>query len=181
MPGADANPKLLLMGRIGAAHGIKGEVRIQSFTEDPLALKDYGPLATNRPGLTISIESARTSTNVLVARLKGVSTREAAEKLNGTELFIDRALLPPTEDDDDFYHADLIGLEARLADGTTLGEVIALPNFGAGDLIEVRNARSGDTFLYPFTRAVVPHIHLKDGYLVIDVPVDAEPGDEDPD
>ena len=91
MPTA-APPRKLLMGRIGAAHGIKGEVRIQSFTEDPLALLDYGPLATNKPGLTIEILEARTTTNVLVARLKGVGDRNAAEKLNGVELFIDRAL-----------------------------------------------------------------------------------------
>ncbi len=169
------------MGRIGAAHGIKGEVRILSFTEDPLALKDYGPLETNRPGLVIEIESARATTNVLVARLKGITDRNAAEKLNGVELFVDRDRLPATEDDDDFYHADLIGLEARLVDGTTLGKVTAIPNYGASDLIEVRDERTGDTYLYPFTKAVVPEVKLAEGYLVIDVPVDAEPGEEEPD
>lgn len=172
---------LLLMGRIGSAHGIKGEVRIQSFTEDPLALVDYSPLATNRPGLSITILSARTNTNVLVAKLEGVNNRDAAEKLNGVELYVDRELLPETEDEDDFYHADLIGLDARLADGAMLGEVIAVPNFGAGDLIEIRDPRSGDTYLYPFTRKVVPEVHLKQGYLVIEVPVETEPGDEEPD
>lgn len=172
---------LLLMGRIGSAHGIKGEVRIQSFTEDPLALADYGPLATNKPGLTITILSARTNTNVLVAKLEGVHDRSAAEKLNGVGLYVDRELLPPPEDEDDFYHADLIGLSARLGDGTELGEVIAVPNFGAGDLIEIRDPRNGDTYLYPFTRKVVPEIHLKDGYLVIEVPIETEPGDEEPD
>lgn len=169
------------MGRIGSAHGLKGEVRIQSFTEDPLALADYGPLATNKPGLTVTILSARTSTNVLIARLEGVNDRTAAEKLNGVELYVDRALLPETEDEDDFYHADLIGLEARLDSGAVLGEVIAVPNFGAGDLIEIRDPRSGDTYLYPFTRKVVPEVHPEDGYLVIEVPVEAEPGDEEPD
>ena len=124
---------------------------------------DYGPLATNRPGLTIEIVSARTTTNVLVARLKGVNDRNAAEKLNGVELFVDRDRLPPTDDDDDFYHADLIGLDARLADGTVLGKVSAVPNFGAGDLIEVSDAQTGDTYLYPFTRAVVPEIHVEGG------------------
>src|SRR5688500_4453383 len=108
------------MGRIGAAHGIKGEVRIQSFTENPLAIMDYGPLATNKPGLVIEILEARTTTNVLVARLKGVPDRNAAEKLNGTELYVDRDLLPQIEDEDDFYHADLVGLDARLADGQSL-------------------------------------------------------------
>lgn len=181
MPGAGAGSQKLLVGRIGAAHGIKGEVRIQSFTEDPMALLRYSPLSTNRPGLSITILSARTTTNVLVARLEGIADRTAAEKLNGVELYVDRSLLPEPEDDDDFYHADLIGLEARLADGTVLGEVSAVPNFGAGDLIEVRDRRSGDTFLYPFTRRVVPEVRIRDGYLVIEVPLETELGEEEPD
>lgn len=181
MAEAGDNANKLLMGRIGAAHGIKGEVRIQSFTEDPLALASYGPLATNKPGLTIKILSARTTTNVLVARLEGVNDRTAAEKLNGVELYVERGLLPDPDDEDDFYHADLLGLRAQLADGTLLGNVSAIPNFGAGDLIEVRDARSGDTFLFPFTKAVVPEVKLKDGYLIIDPPIEAEPGEEDPD
>jgi 16S rRNA processing protein RimM len=178
---ADASSKKLLMGRIGAAHGIKGEVRITSFTEEPLALVDYGPLTTDKPGLVIEIEAARATTNVLVARLKGVTDRNAAEKLNGVELFVDRDKLPPPADDDDFYHADLIGLEARLVDGTVLGTVTAVPNYGASDLIEVRDTRTGDTFLYPFTKAVVPEVKLAGGYIVIDVPVEADPGEEEPD
>jgi 16S rRNA processing protein RimM len=173
--------KRLLMGRIGAAHGITGEVRIQSFTEEPMGLLDYGPLETNKPGLTIEIETARATTNVLVARLKGIKDRTAAEKLNGVELYVAREKLPPPDEDDDFYHADLIGLEARLTDGTALGQVLAIPNFGAGDLLEVRDARSGDTFLFPFTKAVVPEIHIVEGYLLIEVPVDADPGEEEPD
>ncbi len=171
----------LLMGRIGAAHGIRGEVRIASYTEDPLAITRYGPLSTNRPGLTIEIVSARATSSVIVARLKGITDRTAAEKLNGVELYADRGVLPEVDDADDFYHADLIGLEARLTDGTVLGKVSAVPNFGAGDLLEVRDPRSGDTFLYPFTKAAVPEVHVKAGYLVIDPPVDAEPGEEEPD
>ena len=169
------------MGRIGAAHGIKGEVRITSFTEEPLALVGYGPLATDKPGLVIEIEKARATTNVLVARIKGVTDRNAAERLNGVELYVDRDKLPPTSDDDDYYHADLIGLEARLVDGTVLGTVTAIPNFGASDLIEVRDGRSGDTFLYPFTKQVVPEVHLADGYLLIEVPLDSDPGEDEPD
>ncbi|WP_244513445.1 ribosome maturation factor RimM [Devosia insulae] len=177
---AQAGDNKLLMGRIGAAHGIKGEVRIQSFTEDPLALASYGPLSTNKPGLTIKILAARTTTNVLVARLEGINDRNAAEKLNGVELYVDRALLPDT-DGDDFYHADLIGLKARLADGSEIGEVMAVPNFGAGDLLEIRDPRSGDTYLYPFSKAVVPEVRVAEGYLLIDPPIEAEPGEEEPD
>lgn len=179
---ADAGTgSMILMGRIGAAHGIKGEVRIQSFTEDPMSLVDYGPLATSKPGLTIKILSARTTTNVLVARLEGVNDRTAAEKLNGVELFVDRALLPEHDDEDDFYHTDLIGLAARLADGTQIGVVAAVPNFGADDLLEIRDPRTGDTYLYPFSKAVVPEIRIADGYLVIEPPIEAEPGEEEPD
>ena len=94
--------------------------------------------------------------NVVIARLKGVADRNAAELLNGVSLFLDRSRLPQTDDEDDFYHADLLGLEARLEDGTVIGTVTAIPNFGAGDLIEIRDQRSGDTYLYPFTKAVVP-------------------------
>jgi 16S rRNA processing protein RimM len=173
--------KKLLLGRIGAAHGIRGEVRIQSFTEDPLAIATYGPLATNKPGLTITILTARTTTNVLVARLEGVNDRTAAEKLNGVELYVDRDLLPETDDEDDFYHADLIGLRAQLEDGTLVGIVTAVPNFGAGDLLEVRDERSGDTYLYPFSKAVVPEVRLGDGYLVLVPPIEAEPSEEEPD
>ena len=172
---------LLLMGRIGAAHGIKGEVRIQSFTEDPLALVDYGRMQTNKPGLTIRILAARTTTNVLVARLEGVNDRDAAEKLNGVELYVDRSLLPDPDEEDAYYHADLLGLRAQLRDGTALGVVAAVPNYGAGDILEVRDERSGDTFLYPFTKAVVPEVHLADGYLVIEPPIEADPGEEEPD
>jgi 16S rRNA processing protein RimM len=179
---ADASSRKLLMGRIGAAHGIKGEVRIQSFTEDPLAIMDYGPLATNKPGLVIEITDARTTTNVLVARIKGFSDRNAVEKLNGVELFIDRDLLPEIEDEDDYYHADLIGLDARLEDGSSIGEVITVPNFGAGDMLEIRDKASGDTRFIPFTKAAVPEVHIAAGYVVVVPPIEIEaeePGDED--
>jgi 16S rRNA processing protein RimM len=164
----------LLMGRIGAAHGIKGEVRIQSFTEDPLALKGYGALSTNRPGLTITIETARATTNVLVARLKGVTDRSSAERLNGVELYVDRDKLPAPDDDDDFYLADLVGLEARLADGTALGKVLAVPNFGAGDILEIGGSPAGSTQLIPFTRAAVPEIHIAEGFVTVVPPVEIE-------
>jgi len=169
------------MGTIGAAHGIKGEVRINSHTQNPEAIADYGPLDTDRPGLTITIESARLNKTVLVARLRGVNDRTAAERLNGVSLYVERSQLPEVEDEDDFYHADLLGLDARLESGTSIGTVSAIYDHGAGDILEVRDSRSGDTFLYPFTRAVVPTIRIADGYLVIAPPLDAEPGEEEPD
>lgn len=171
----------ILLGQIGAAHGIKGAVRITPYTEDPLAIGRYGPLDTDRPGLTVSFSKLRLQKNVVIAHIKSVNDRNAAELLNGVSLFIDRSKLPDPEDADDFYHTDLLGLEARLDNGVTLGQVSALPNFGAGDLIEIRDSQSGDTYLYPFTKAVVPTINLAEGYLVIVVPLDAPEGEEEPD
>lgn len=171
----------ILMGTIGAAHGIKGEVRIASHTEDPEGIAGYGPLETDRPGLVITIEAVRLQKTVLVARIAGVRDRNAAELLNGVSLFVDRSQLPEIEDEDDFYHADLIGLDARLDNGVSIGAVSAVFDHGAGDIIEVRDPRSGDTFLYPFTKAVVPQVRLGDGYIVIAPPLDADPGEEEPD
>jgi 16S rRNA processing protein RimM len=173
--------KAIFVGQIGAAHGIKGAVRVATHTQDPLAIASYGPLETDRPGLTITLSKLRLHKNVVVAHIKGISDRTAAESLNGVSLFIDRDKLPETEDEDDFYHTDLLGLEARLESGVVLGTVSALPNFGAGDLIEIRDPQSGDTYLYPFTKAVVPTVNLAEGYLTIVVPLDAEEGEEEPD
>jgi len=171
----------ILMGQIGAPHGIKGQVRITPFTQDPEAIGSYGALDTDRAGLQISITKLRLQKNVIIAHLKGIADRDAAEKLNGVSLYVDRSRLPEPEDEDDFYHADLLGLEARLTSGVVIGKVLALPNFGGGDLIEIRDPQSGDTFLYPFTKAVVPEIRIADGYVVIEAPLDAPEGEEEPD
>jgi 16S rRNA processing protein RimM len=178
--GVSKSDEKILVGRIGAAHGIAGEVRITTFTAEPLAIGSYGPLLTDRPGITVAIEKARQSKGIVIARLEGVADRNAAEALNGTALYITREKLPPPDDEDDFYHSDLIGLEARLDDGHVLGEVVAVPNYGAGDILEVKDPRSGDTYLYPFTRAVVPEVRIAEGYLVIAPPLDVEPGEEEP-
>lgn len=177
--GGVANNSRLLVGRIGAAHGIKGGVRIASFTGDPLAIASYGPLQTDRPGLVVTIADAKLMKATVIAKLKGVTDRNRAETLNGVELYIDRDMLPDNEDEDDFYHADLIGLEARLEDGTILGEIVAVPNFGAGDILEVRDPKSGNSALYPFTKAVVPAVKIKDGYLTIVPPEEVEAGDDE--
>lgn len=171
----------IFLGQIGAAHGIKGQVRIAAHTQDPAAIGSYGPLDTDRPGLTITLTKVRVQKNVVIAHIKGITDRSAAEQLNGVSLFVSRDKLPLPEDEDDFYHADLLGLDARLDSGVSIGTVSAIPNFGAGDLIEVRDPQSGDTYLYPFTRAVVPQINLADGYLTIVVPLDAPEGEEEPD
>ena len=114
--------KRILVGKFGAPHGVRGEVRLKSFTDDPLAIGDYGSLSTG-DGSPVEIVSLRPQKAMLVARLKGCDSREAAEKLNGLELFIDRAELPETEDEDEFYLADLIGLEVRDASGEAIGSI----------------------------------------------------------
>lgn len=171
----------IFLGQIGAAHGIKGQVRITTHTQDPEAIGTYGPLDTDRPGLTITLTKVRLQKNVVIAHIKGITDRSAAEALNGVSLFVSRDRLPAPDDEDDFYHADLIGLDARLDSGVSIGKVSAMPNFGAGDLIEVRDVNSGDTYLYPFTKAVVPHVNIAEGYLTIVVPLDAPEGEEEPD
>jgi 16S rRNA processing protein RimM len=159
------------IARFGAAHGVRGEVRLKSYTGDPLAVRSYGPLAAG-DGRTFVITHARpaagTSPDMLVVRVEGVADRDQAETLNGIELTIPRARLPEAAEDE-FYHADLIGLAAVTTDGTALGTVIAVRNFGAGDILEIA-PRRGQTLLVPFTRAVVPEVDLAGGRMVIDPP-----------
>jgi 16S rRNA processing protein RimM len=166
----------ICVARIGAAHGVRGAVKLWTFTEDPLAVKAYGPLLTKDGARQFELTSAREAKGHLVATLKGVSTREEAERLNGIELYIAREKLPDT-DEDEYYHADLIGLAAVNAAGEPLGRVIAIHNFGAGDIIEIAPP-SGSTLLLPFTNAVVPSVDLAGGRVVIELPDEIE-GDDD--
>jgi len=165
----------ICVARIGAAHGVRGAVKLWTFTEDPLALRAYGPLVTKDGARQFELTSAREAKGHLVATLKGVSTREEAERLNGIELYIAREKLPDT-DEDEYYHADLIGLAAVNAAGEPLGRVIAIHNFGAGDIIEIAPP-NGPTMLLPFTNAVVPSVDLASGRVVIELPDEIE-GDD---
>ncbi|MCV3239074.1 ribosome maturation factor RimM [Mesorhizobium sp. ZC-5] len=166
------------MAVIGAAHGIKGELRVKTFTADPLALADYGPLHT-KDGRVFEIANIRPQGTVVVVRLKGVTDRNAAEALTGTELFVDRSALPEALDDDEFYHADLVGLAVKDDAGETLGKVTAVQNFGGGDILEVTlGTRRG--VLIPFTAAAVPQIAVSAGFIRID-PVAAGLVDDDED
>ena len=158
------------VARIGAAHGIRGEVKLWSFTEDPLAVTNYGPLETADGARRFEIEAARPAKDFLVARLKGVGDRNAAETLRNTDLFVPRDRLPPIEEADTFYHADLVGLSAVSEEGAALGTVSAIHNFGAGDLIEIAPPAGGEPLLLPFTEATVPTIDLKAGRIVVIVP-----------
>jgi 16S rRNA processing protein RimM len=158
----------ICVARIGAAHGVRGEVKLWTFTEDPLAVKHYGPLATKDGARQFEVTQARAAKGHLVATLKGIATREDAERLNGLELYIAREKLPAT-DEDEYYHADLIGLAAVTPANESLGRVIAIHNFGAGDIIEIAPA-NGATMLLPFTNAVVPSVDLAGGRVVIELP-----------
>ncbi len=153
------------MAVVGAAHGTKGEVRVKTFTGDPLALGDYGPLYTS-DGRAFEVVDIRPANTVVVVRFKGIKDRSEAEALNGTELFIDRASLPDA-DDDEFYHADLIGLAVRDDTGSVIGKVEAIHNFGAGDILEV-TLSGRKSALIPFSQAAVPEISMKGGYVRID-------------
>lgn len=155
----------MLLGEIGAAQGLKGEVRLRSFTEEPAAIARYGALQDEQ-GHAIEIESVRVTPKALIARIKGITTREAAEALARTKLYIPRARLPERETDE-WYHADLIGLTAVAADGETIGTVVAVQNFGAGDLIEIKPAGGGATVLVPFTRETVPEVDVEGGRLTL--------------
>jgi 16S rRNA processing protein RimM len=165
-------PAPICIARIGAAHGVRGEVRLWTFTEDPLAVLRYGPLATKDGRRSFEVTHAREAKTHLVAALKGIATREAAERLNGVELFVAREKLPATSDDE-YYHADLIGLTAVTTANEPLGRVIAIHNFGAGDIIEIAPPH-GPTMLLPFTNAVVPSVDLGAGRVVIELPREIE-------
>lgn len=162
---------LVVVAQFGAAHGVRGEVRLKSFTENPLAVRSYGPLQA-KDGRKFVISTARqaagTSLEMLVVRVEGVTTRNQAEALTGLELSVPRDNLPAA-DDDEFYHGDLIGLDASMTDGTPAGTIVGVRNFGAGDLLEIAPSR-GATILIPFTRAAVPEIDMAARRVVIDPP-----------
>lgn len=157
----------ILMAVIGAAQGLRGEVRVRAFTDDPTAIGDYGNLHS-ADGRVFEILEIREAKNVVVVRFRGVNDRNAAEALNGVELFIDRENLPDDElDDDEFYYADLEGMEAVDADGVSYGTVSGVFDFGAGDLLELKGAGRRPT-LIPFSEAAVLEIDLENGRLLID-------------
>lgn len=169
---------LICVARIGAAHGVRGAVKLWTFTEDPFAVKRYGPLLSRDGKRQFELAQAREAKDHLVVTFKGVTTRDEAERLNGIELYVAREKLPAT-DADEYYHADLIGLAAVTTDGDALGRVLAIHNFGAGDIIEIAPLK-GTTMLLPFTNAVVPEVDIAGGRVVIALPQEIE-GDKDGD
>ncbi len=165
---------LVLLGVFGAAHGLKGEVRLKSYTEEPLAIANYGPLKT-KSGRLVKFSSLRQQKDMLVVRVEDVNDRTAAEQLVNLQLFAEREALGVPEDEDEFFHADLIGLVARDEAGALVGTVTGMFDFGAGDIVEV-TPEAGKPLLLPFTKAVVPAVDIKAGHILVVLP--EETGDE---
>ena len=161
----------ICVAQIGAAHGLRGEVRLRSFTAAPEAIASYGPLESEDGARRFTIEALRQAKDHFVARLAGVKDRDAAEKLTHLKLSVARDRLPPVDDNDTFDQADLIGLAAVTPDGIALGTVKAIHNFGAGDIVEIAS-QSGDTpLMVPFTADAVPTVDVKGGRIVVVPPV----------
>jgi 16S rRNA processing protein RimM len=158
--------KLILVARIAGAFGVKGEVRISTYTENPLAVLNYRSLIREDGQPALTLVSGRSFNGGIVARAKEIETKEQADKLRGLKLFVDRDTLPPPEEDE-FYQADLIGLEVVSPDGTVLGKVKSLQDFGAGELLEIEAGKGRAGWYLPFTLECVPQIDLAAGRLTV--------------
>lgn len=183
-PAHNSSGGMVLLGCISAAQGLRGEVRIATFTEAPENIAAYGPL-TSGDGRTFNITALRPHKGAhVVAQIEGVTDRTAAEALRGLELFVSRDCLPPAEEGE-WYVSDLVGLPTFAPDGGPRGEIIAVQNFGAGDLLEIRPPGDGEggktqatTLLVPFTEAAVPEVDVAGGRVVVVLPDEIEAGVE---
>ena len=161
---ADTVEGMLLIAEIGGASGIKGEVRIKLYSDDPAALTAYGPLM-DAAGKSHKVLRSRPAKSVFVCALDGVSDRNAAEALNRTKLYISRDKLPAPEDGE-FYHIDLIGLKAMQENGEELGIITSVHDFGAGDILEI-TPEIGETIMIPFSRSAVPEVNISKGFVAL--------------
>lgn len=170
--------RLILLGAIVGAHGIRGEVIVRTFTGAPEDIASYGALVDAKGGAPLELKIVRVTDKGVVARIKGVADRNGAEALKGRQLFVARAQLP-VPDEGQYYHEDLVGLSAVAADGTVIGRIAAVLNFGAGDILDVTLKASGKSELVPFTNAFVPAIDLAARTATINLPHAAVEDDED--
>ena len=174
----DTSSARVAVGIFGAPHGVRGEMRLKSYTGDPLAIADYTPLTDKTGERRFVFKSVRPfKDDLLIVKIDGITDRDKAATLTNCEIYMDRALLPPA-DEDEFYHADLIGLKAVDDHMTDIGIVLALHNFGAGDIVEIKPLAGGASLLLPFTKAIVPHVDIKAGTITIVMPDEIE-GEED--
>ncbi len=167
----DGREQRVCVAQIGAAHGLKGEVRLWSFTQEPEAIARYGALESKDGTRRFTIEALRPAKDHFIATLDGIKDRDAAEALRNVELYVARGRLPATGHDE-FYHADLIGLAAVSARGEPLGNIVAVHNFGAGDILEIRPTGRAATAMLPFNDAMVPKVDMAANRIVIDPPAD---------
>ena len=159
---------------LGAPHGVRGEVRLRSYASDPADIAGYGPLSDASGARSFVLEALRVvKDDMCVAKLKGVSDRDAAAALTHAKLYVARAQLPPA-DEGEFYHADLIGLAVQTREGTPLGRVVAVPNYGAGDLLEIMPPGGGETLLLPFKAVFVPEVDVNGGRIIVAPPAETE-------
>ncbi|MEK9646998.1 MAG: ribosome maturation factor RimM [Alphaproteobacteria bacterium] len=161
------------VGAVAGAHGIRGAVRIKPFTEDPEAVAAYGPVSDEDGGRTFAVDVLEVKGGMAIARLDGVDDRNAAEALKGLRLYVARDALPAA-DEDEYYHADLLGLAAVTADGETVGTIRAIIPAGATEVLEIDRGPGNQTLLVPFTKEAVPEVDVKAGRIVIDPPGEVE-------
>lgn len=159
----------ILVGAIAGAHGVRGEVRIKSFTDDPVAVAAYGPLSDESGQKRFDLVVTGRTKGGVIARIDGVADRTAAEALRGLRLYVSRSALPAANDDE-YYRIDLIGLTVELADGTRYGRITNVDDYGAGDILEIERA-DGTTELLPFTDRIVPTVDIAARRVVVDPPV----------
>jgi 16S rRNA processing protein RimM len=169
---AEGEDARVCLGAIAGAHGVRGLVKIKSFTQDPADLTAYGPLGDEAGQRHFEIAVTGEAKGLLVARIAGVADREAAQALRGVRLYVPRAALPEPEEEE-FYQADLIGLAVEDPDGRPLGRVAAVENYGAGDYLEIARSE-GAPLLVPFTKTAVPLVDLEGGCVVVDPPEEIE-------
>ena len=167
------------VGAVAGAHGVRGDVRIKSFTERPEDIAAYGPLEDERGERVFALTLRGRARGQLIGSVAGVDDRDAAEALGGVRLYVDRDRLPAPEDEDEFYHADLLGLSAMDGAGNRRGEVAAILPAGDAEVLEIDPGGGGETILVPFTREHVPEIDIAAGCIVIDPPEEPEDGAED--
>jgi 16S rRNA processing protein RimM len=163
---------LICIGAIAGSFGVSGEVRLKSFCSEPTDIAAYGPLLTE-DGREFNVTLTRPVSGGLGARIKGIATKEQADALRGTSLFVPRDRLPSLPDDE-YYHADLIGLSAHDTGGALIGKVTAVYNHGAGDILEISPTGHKSALLLPFTMAIVPNVDLAAGRVVVDLPEDSD-------
>jgi 16S rRNA processing protein RimM len=163
-----SDERRVCLGAVTGAHGVRGLVRVKAFTAEPADIAAYGPVEDEAGTRRFALEVVGAAKGVVLVRVPGVADRDAAERLKGLRLYVPRAALPEPEEEE-YYHADLLGLRVELTDGSEFGRVRAVHDFGAGDSIEVVRA-DGGTVMVPFTRAAVPVVDLADGRLVVDPP-----------